>query len=192
VLAALLLLGYLAGSLPFGVWVTRWARGVDVRDQGSGNIGATNVARVAGKKLGVLVLLLDAAKGALPVVLALRLMPDSPRAHVAVGLAAFLGHCYPVWLKFRGGKGVATAAGVLLVLVPLAALAGAAIYGLVLVMARVSSLGSLSAGVAAVATAVFTAREPEYAVLSGLLFALMLWTHRDNIRRLLGHTERRF
>jgi glycerol-3-phosphate acyltransferase PlsY len=192
VLAALLLLGYLAGSLPFGVWVTRWARGVDVREQGSGNIGATNVARVAGKKLGVLVLFLDAAKGALPVVLALRTLPDSPRVHVAVGVAAFLGHCFPVWLKFRGGKGVATAAGVLLVLVPLAALAGFAVYGLVLVTSRVSSLGSLSAGVVAVATAVFTARAPEYAVLSGLLFAFMLWTHRGNIRRLLGHTERRF
>ena len=190
-LAALLLLGYLAGSLPFGVWVTRWARGVDVREQGSGNIGATNVARVAGKKLGVLVLLLDAAKGALPVVLALRMLPDSPRVHVAVGVAAFLGHCFPVWLKFRGGKGVATAAGVLLVLVPWAALAGVAVYGLVLVTTRVSSLGSLSAGVVAVATAVFTARAPEYAVLSGLLFVFMLWTHRGNIRRLLGRTERR-
>lgn len=191
-LAALLLLGYLAGSLPFGVWVTRWARGVDVREQGSGNIGATNVARVAGKKLGVLVLFLDAAKGALPVVLALRMLPDSPRVHVAVGVAAFLGHCFPVWLKFRGGKGVATAAGVLLVLVPLAALAGFAVYALILVTTRVSSLGSLSAGVVAVATAIFTARAPEYAVLSGLLFAFMLWTHRGNIRRLLGHTERRF
>ncbi|MFL5349824.1 MAG: glycerol-3-phosphate 1-O-acyltransferase PlsY [Hyalangium sp.] len=190
--AALVLLGYLAGSIPFGVLVTRWARGVDVRAEGSGNIGATNVARVAGKKLGVLVLALDALKGALPVLLSLRLMPDSPRVHVAVGLAAFLGHCFPVWLKFRGGKGVATALGVLLVLVPLAALAGAAVYGLVLAITRVSSLGSLTAGVVAVVTAAFTARAPEYAVLSGLLFAFMLWTHRSNILRLLRHTERRF
>jgi len=192
VLALFVLLGYVAGSIPFGVLVTRWARGVDVRAEGSGNIGATNVARVAGKKLGVLVLALDALKGLLPVVLALRMLPDSPRAHVAVGLAAFLGHCYPVWLKFRGGKGVATALGVLLVLVPLAALAGAAVYGLVLVVTRMSSLGSLTAGVVAVATAVFTARAPEYAVLSGLLFAFMLWTHRSNIVRLLRRTEHRF
>jgi acyl phosphate:glycerol-3-phosphate acyltransferase len=191
VLAALVLLGYLAGSVPFGVLVTRWARGVDVRAEGSGNIGATNVARVAGKKLGVLVLALDALKGALPVVLALRMMPDSPRVHVAVGFAAFLGHCFPVWLKFRGGKGVATALGVLLVLVPVAALAGAAVYGLVLAVTRVSSIGSLTAGVVSVGTAVFTARAPEYAVLSGLLFAFMLWTHRSNILRLLRHTERR-
>jgi glycerol-3-phosphate acyltransferase PlsY len=192
VLVALLLLGYLAGSIPFGVLVTRWARGVDVRAEGSGNIGATNVARVAGKKLGVLVLALDALKGALPVLLALRMMPDSPRAQVAVGLAAFLGHCYPVWLKFRGGKGVATALGVLMVLAPLAALAGAAAYGLVVATTRMSSLGSLTAGVVSVAAAAFTARAPEYAVLSGLLFAFMLWTHRANIRRLLSHTERRF
>lgn len=191
-LAALVLLGYLAGSIPFGVLVTRWARGVDVRTEGSGNIGATNVARVAGKKLGVLVLALDAVKGALPVVLALRMMPDSPRVHVAVGVAAFLGHCFPVWLKFRGGKGVATALGVLLVLVPLAGLVGAGVYGLVLVTTRVSSLGSLTAGVAVVATAAFTARAPEYAVLSGLLFAFMLWTHRGNIQRLIHRTERRF
>jgi glycerol-3-phosphate acyltransferase PlsY len=191
VLPAFLLLGYLAGSIPFGVLVTRWTRGVDVREQGSGNIGATNVARVAGKKLGVLVLVLDALKGTLPVVLALRFLPDSPLAHVAVALAAFLGHCFPVWLKFHGGKGVATALGVLLVLVPWAALAGVAVYGLVLVTTRMSSLGSLAAGVASVLTAVFTARALEYAVLSGLLFAFILWTHRGNILRLLRHTERR-
>lgn len=190
-LPALLLLGYLAGSIPFGVLVTRWMRGVDVREQGSGNIGATNVARVAGRKLGILVLVLDALKGTLPVVLALRVLPDSPLAHVAVGLAAFLGHCFPVWLKFHGGKGVATALGVLVVLVPWAALAGVAVYGLVLVTTRMSSLGSLAAGVAAVIAAVFTARALEYAVLSGLLFAFILWTHRSNILRLLRHTERR-
>ena len=188
---ALVLLGYLAGSIPFGVLVTRWARGVDVRAQGSGNIGATNVARVAGKKLGILVLVLDALKGTFPVVLALYLLPASPRVHVAVGLAAFLGHCFPVWLKFKGGKGVATALGVLVVLVPWAALAGATVYGLVLALTRVSSVGSLTAGVAAVATAAFTARAPEYAVLSGVLFAFMLWTHRSNLQRLWSHTENR-
>jgi glycerol-3-phosphate acyltransferase PlsY len=192
VLAALVLLGYLAGSIPFGVLVTRWARGVDVRAEGSGNIGATNVARVAGKKLGVLVLALDALKGALPVVVALQVMPESPHAHVSVGFAAFLGHCYPVWLKLKGGKGVATALGVLLVLVPLAALAGAVVYGLVLATTRMSSLGSLTAGVTAVATSYFTAGAVEYAMLSGILFAFMIWTHRSNIRRLLRRTERRF
>ncbi len=190
-LAALILLGYLAGSIPFGLLVTRWARGVDVRDQGSGNIGATNVARVAGRTLGVGVLALDALKGALPVLLALQVLPESPRAHAAVGLAAFLGHCYPVWLKLKGGKGVATALGVLIVLVPLAALAGAATYALILAVTRVSSIGSLTAGVVAVTTAAFTARALEYAVLSGVLFAFMLWTHRGNLHRLLRRTEHR-
>ncbi|EAU69531.1 transmembrane protein [Stigmatella aurantiaca DW4/3-1] len=137
-------------------------------------------------------LVLDALKGALPVLLALQWLPGEPRAHVAVGLAAFLGHCFPVWLKLRGGKGVATALGVLLVLVPWAALAGAAVYAVVVKVARMSSLGSLSAGVAAVVTAAFTAAFREYALLSGLLFVFMLWTHRENISRLIRRTERRF
>ncbi|MFY0525101.1 glycerol-3-phosphate 1-O-acyltransferase PlsY [Archangium gephyra] len=190
--AALLLLGYLAGSVPFGVLLTRWFRGVDVRQSGSGNIGATNVTRVAGKKLGAVVLLLDALKGALAVVLALWLVPEAPRLHAAVGLAAFLGHVYPVWLKLHGGKGVATALGVLVVLVPLGALAGALVYAGLVAAWRVSSVGSLAGGVTAVAVASLTARAPEYAWLSALLFALIVWTHRSNIQRLLRHTERRF
>ena len=190
--AALLLLGYLAGSVPFGVLLTRWLRGVDVRQSGSGNIGATNVTRVAGKKLGAVVLLLDALKGALAVALALWFLPETPRVHAAVGLAAFLGHVYPVWLKLRGGKGVATALGVLVVLVPLAALAGALVYAGLVAAWRVSSIGSLAGGVTAVVTASLTARAPEYAWLSALLFALILWTHRSNIQRILRRTERRF
>lgn len=190
--AALLLFGYLAGSVPFGVLLTRWWRGVDVRQSGSGNIGATNVTRVAGKKLGAVVLLLDALKGALAVTLALWLLPGVPRVHAAVGLAAFLGHVYPLWLRLKGGKGVATALGVLAVLVPLAALAGALVYVGLVAAWRVSSLGSLSGGVTAVVTASLTASAPEYAWLSALLFGLMLWTHRSNIQRLLRRTERRF
>ncbi len=189
---ALVLLGYLAGSIPFGVLLTRWLRGVDVRQQGSGNIGATNVTRVAGKKLGAVVLLLDALKGALPVALALQLLPGQPVLHVLVGLAAVLGHVYPVWLKLRGGKGVATALGVLLVLSPLAALAGALAYAAVFAVWRVSSLGSLTAGATVVGTSALSDRPQEYAGLSAVLFGLMLWTHRSNIGRLLRHTERRF
>ncbi|MFP2905050.1 glycerol-3-phosphate 1-O-acyltransferase PlsY [Pyxidicoccus sp. 3LFB2] len=189
---ALVLLGYLAGSIPFGVLLTRWLVGVDVRQKGSGNIGATNVTRVAGKKLGAVVLLLDALKGALPVALALRLLPGQPLVHVLVGLSAVLGHVYPVWLKLHGGKGVATALGVLVVLVPTAALAGALVYAVILAVWRVSSLGSLAAGATAVGTSALTARATEYAGLSAVLFALMLWTHRGNIGRLMRRTERRF
>ncbi len=189
---ALVVLGYLCGSLPFGVILTRALRGVDVRAQGSGNIGATNVTRVAGRKLGALVLLLDATKGALPVLAATLLLPDEPRVHVAVALAAFLGHVFPIWLKLRGGKGVATALGVLLVLVPWAALAGLATFVVLFVLLRTSSIGSLAGGCVTVATAVLVARAPEYAVLAAVLFGMMLVTHRGNIARILRRVERRF
>ncbi|RKH45056.1 glycerol-3-phosphate acyltransferase [Corallococcus sp. AB050B] len=190
-LSAFLLLGYLCGSVPFGVLLTRWLRGVDVRASGSGNIGATNVTRVAGKKLGAVVLLLDALKAVLPVALAVHFMSGDAKAHALVGLAAVLGHVYPVWLKLQGGKGVASALGVLVVLVPKAALAGAIIYGLVVARWRVSSVGSLSAAVVAIATAFLTAPAREYVLLTAGLFVLMLWTHRSNLQRLARRTEHR-
>ena len=190
--AALVLLGYLAGSVPFGVLLTRWVRGVDVRAAGSGNIGATNVARVAGRRLGGVVLALDALKGALPVLVALRLAPDAPRLHAGVGAAALVGHVWPVWLRLKGGKGVATALGVLGVLVPWAALAGAAVWLGFVRAWRVSSLGSLAGGLVALLTAVFTAPAVEYVQVTAAFLLLILWTHRGNIQRLLRHTERRF
>jgi glycerol-3-phosphate acyltransferase PlsY len=186
------LLGFLLGSIPFGMLLARWRAGVDVRQQGSGNIGATNVARVAGKKLGALVLVLDASKGALPVLAALRLWPDLPWLHGAVALAAFLGHVFPPWLAFRGGKGVATAFGGLLALVPAAALSGLVAYALVAGAWKKSSLGSLVGGVVTVGVAFRVAPTLEYAWLAALLFGLMLWTHRGNLRRLWKRTERSF
>ena len=186
------LAGYLFGSIPFGVLLARWRAGVDVRAQGSGNIGATNVARVAGKRLGAVVLGLDAGKAALPVFAALRLWPDSPWLHAAVAVSAFLGHVFPPWLKFRGGKGVATALGGLLVLVPEAALAGGLAYILVVGAWKKSSLGSLVGGVLAVVMAFLTGRSRPYAYLAALLFGLILFTHRGNIRRLWRRTERSF
>ena len=165
---------------------------MDVRQSGSGNIGATNVTRVVGKKLGAGVLVLDALKGSVVVGLALWLLPEAPRVHVGVGLAAFLGHVYPVWLRFQGGKGVATALGVLGALVPLAALAAALVYAGLVALWRVSSVGSLAGGMTAVAAAALTARAPEYAWLSVVLFLLILWTHRGNLERLWRRTERRF
>ena len=185
---------YLCGSLPSGLLIAR-ARGVDIREVGSGNIGATNVARTLGKPLGVLVLLIDAVKGFLPVFLCRRAwldVPHGPEVIAAAGLAAILGHVFPIWLKLHGGKGVATALGVLVVLVPLAALAGALVYAGLVAAWRVSSIGSLAGGVTAVLIAALTARAPEYAWLSALLFALILWTHRSNIQRILRRTERRF
>lgn len=185
---ALVAFGYLSGSVPFGVLLTRWFRGEDVRSAGSGNIGATNVARVAGKGLGIAVLLLDAVKGALPVLISIRLSA-SPMVHAATGLAAFLGHVFPVWLKFRGGKGVATALGVLSVLEPWAALSGFVVYAVLLAILRVSSIGSLAGGLCALLAAFLSSRPSEYTALTVLLFALMLFTHRGNIRRLLKRAE---
>jgi len=189
--AGLVLLGYLSGSIPFGLLLVRAARGVDVREQGSGNIGATNVARVAGKGLGALVLVLDALKGALPVLLA-RAVDGTEQVPALVGLAAFAGHVAPPWLGFRGGKGVATALGVLAVLAPRAALAGALTWVLVLALSRISSVGSLLAGIVAVAVAwLVPGTSAVAAALTSVLFGAMLWTHRGNIGRLLRRGEPR-
>jgi acyl phosphate:glycerol-3-phosphate acyltransferase len=184
-------LGYLAGSVPFGLLLTRAFAGADVREHGSGNIGATNVSRVAGKKVGVLVLLLDAGKGALPVLLSLKLEPGQPLLHCAVGLAAFLGHVFPVWLKFKGGKGVATAAGVLAMLLPWSALAGFVVYAALLAAFRVSSIGSLAGAIAAVVAGFVVAGPIAYPLLALGLLGAMVWTHRGNLQRLLKRTENR-
>ncbi len=187
---ALPMAGYLLGSIPFGVLVAR-ARGVDVRASGSGNIGATNVARVAGLGPGLLVLGLDAGKGALAVLLARALLPGAPFVEALSGLAAVVGHLFPFSLGFRGGKGVATALGVLAVLVPAAAVAGGVAYGLVFAVFRISSLGSLVAGPAALAAAALWPGTRLAVGFTAVLYVLILFTHRGNIRRLLGHTESR-
>ena len=189
--AGLVLLGYLSGSIPFGLLLVRASRGVDVRAQGSGNIGATNVARVAGKGLGAVVLVLDALKGALPVLLAVA-VEGNGAVPALVGVAAFAGHVAPPWLGFRGGKGVATALGVLAVLAPRAALAGAVTWAVVLAVLRISSVGSLLAGIVAVTVAWLVPGTPASAAeLTSVLFLAMLWTHRGNIGRLLRRGEPR-
>ena len=179
--------GYLLGSIPFGLILTRMAGLGDVRKIGSGNIGATNVLRTGNKKLAAATLLLDALKGTAAAAIA---SLWGVEAGIAAGLAAFLGHLYPVWLGFKGGKGVATYIGVLLGLVPWVVLVFAAIW---LAMAKISRYSSLSA---LVATAVI----PVVLYFSGhekvaLLFAIMTlitWVkHRANIKRLLAGTESR-
>lgn len=187
--ALLVVLGYLSGSVPFGVIVTRAFAKKDVRDEGSGNIGATNVARVAGKKLGAFVLLLDAAKGALPVALSLWLAPGASLVHAGVGFAAFLGHVFPVWLKFKGGKGVATALGVLTVLLPWSALLGFVVWAVLVAVTRTSSIGSLAGGLCAIVAGFFQGRPLEYALLGVVLLLSMVWTHRGNIQRIVQRKE---
>lgn len=187
--AGLVALGYLCGSIPFGVVVTRLFTSKDVRAHGSGNIGATNVARVAGKKVGALVLVLDAVKGSVPVLVAVQVSPATPLLHVAVGYAAFLGHVFPVWLKGQGGKGVATALGVLIVLLPQAALVGAVVWGALVVVTKVSSIGSLVGGLCAIVTSFFLGKPVEYPALAVALLASMVWTHRGNLQRMVKGTE---
>src|SRR6266850_3223382 len=139
---------YLLGSIPFGLILGKLFGRGDVRKEGSGNIGATNVSRVAGPLAGILTLLLDGAKGAVAVLVAGRYSNDSAMCMVIAGLAALVGHCFPVWLRFKGGKGVATAAGVYLALCPPAFLGGLMLFLLVAGLSRYVSLGSVAAAVA--------------------------------------------
>jgi len=185
-LVAIPVAAYVLGSIPFGLILAELFGGGDVRKAGSGNIGATNVARVAGKKLGAVVLLLDALKGAAPV-LAARFLVEGQWWHAAVAIAAVLGHVFPVWLKFKGGKGVATAGGALAVLLPYSAAAGFAVWALVMLVMRVSSVGSLLG--AAVAVGFLVYRPIEYPELAVVFLLLMLFTHRSNLKRLINRQE---
>jgi len=191
---AIAISAYLLGSIPFGLLLGKLFGAADVRTEGSGNIGATNVARVAGPIAGILTLLLDAAKGALAVVLAARLSDQSSTWMMIAGLCALVGHCYPIWLGFHGGKGVATAAGVFLVLSPLAFLAAAILFFLVVLYWRFVSLGSISAAAAMPLLIYFfwaPHHAPPYAVTFGSLAAalLIVYKHDANIQRLVQGDE---
>lgn len=226
--ASVIVISYLLGSIPFGYLIVRATQGADVRDTGSGGTGATNVSRRAGKLAGVATLLLDALKGAAAVAIAkvilglevfpatqesghigpplqfLNAQPDQIRRDLywwvaAAAVAAIVGHIFPVWLRFRGGKGVATGVGVFLMLAPLAVALSAVIFVIVVWRTRYVSLGSILA-----ATAI-----PLFVLLQHVLVrpvdafaatmsaavvgvALIVWAHRENIRRLMSGTESKF
>jgi acyl-phosphate glycerol 3-phosphate acyltransferase len=200
------LCAYLIGAIPFGYLIARW-RGVDILQQGSGNIGATNVGRVLGPRYGVLVFLLDFAKGAVPVAVAgwitaqtspeIRGFLERQSLPVAAGLAAFLGHLFPVYLRFRGGKGVATGAGVVAVLLPLPMLIALVTWAFVLCITRYVSLASLCAAVALCAARLGSTPDPfggGAGVLSAfclLAAGLVIVRHRTNLLRLLRGQEHR-
>jgi len=180
---------YLLGSIPFAFLLAR-RRGIDLRRAGSGNVGASNVLRTSGVSLAVLAIALDGLKGTLAVLIAER-VSAVPAAPVAAGLASVLGHVYPVWLRFHGGKGVATAAGVFTLLAPAALTAAAAVFAIAVVATRVISVGSVSAAVTLpIATALMDA--PRLVVAGAVLAAaIIVYSHRANLARLVAGTERR-
>ncbi|WP_414902849.1 glycerol-3-phosphate 1-O-acyltransferase PlsY [Sphingomonas flavalba] len=186
--AAALALGYLLGAIPFGLLLGRMAGIGDIRQAGSGNIGATNVLRVGGKGLAAATLLLDAGKGAVAVLLGALILPESGALLGAAG--AFFGHLYPVWLRFRGGKGVATLLGITLALYWPVGLIFAAVWLGALVLFRYSSVGGMAAAVSAPLAAAIFGRF-ELALLLIALALMVLWRHRANIERLLAGTEPR-
>ncbi len=192
---ALAILGaYLMGSIPFGVLFAR-GRGVDLKKVGSGNIGATNVARALGKRIGVVVLLCDAAKGFAPVFLC-KVGLEPRLAHgtwltAAVGFAAFLGHLAPVWLGFRGGKGVATGGGIFLALSPPAVLMAVLGFVLTYTVTRLASLGSLVATTLLIPALHWAGADGAYLADAGGMWLLIVIKHRPNIERLIRREEPR-
>ena len=183
-------LGYLLGSIPFAYLLSRRWTGLDIRQAGSGNVGAANVLRTHGVAAGIAVMLLDVAKGAGSVLVAQRLSPGDA-APAAAGLAAIVGHIYPIWLRFRGGKGVATACGVFSVLTPAALGPAVALFVATVWFSRYVSLGSVVASVA-LGPAAYAMNAPSAFVASAAGAALVIvFRHRSNLARLAGGTERR-
>jgi len=181
------LLGYLLGSIPFGLVLTRIAGKGDVRDVGSGNIGATNVLRAGGKGLAAATLLLDCLKATAAILLAGRLWPGT-ESYAAAGV--LIGHLYPVWLRFRGGKGVATLLGMLIPLLPIAAVVYALVWLGMLLTVRISSVAGIAAAVSAPISAAMLGAQDYFPMLLGFAL-LVVWKHRTNILRLRAGTEPR-
>jgi glycerol-3-phosphate acyltransferase PlsY len=190
------LIAYGLGSIPFGLLIVKAMRGGDVRMSGSGNIGAANVSRTAGAVPGLLTFLLDAAKGYFPVWLAARWSGGSARWLTIAAVCAVLGHMFPVWLKFRGGKGVATSLGAFIPICGKAVIAAVVLWVIVAAFWRYVSLASIAAA-AAMPILVYVLYSPGHApatiVSAGTMFiaVMVIWKHRENVQRLLDGTETR-
>ncbi len=195
-----LLAAYLIGSIPFGLLLTKFFGKGDIRTIGSGNIGATNVLRTGSKKLALATLILDASKGAVCIALYIQyqaqMAPADQEPYTTIyymlilGLLTMIGHCYPVWLKFKGGKGVATTLGVLLAAVPFTGLIACATWLVSAKFGKISSVAAMSAMIVApVMTYVFYGMYP--AIINALISALVIWRHRENIARIRAGTEPR-
>ncbi len=197
-IALLLILAYLIGSIPTAVWVSNWVFGIDIREHGSGNAGATNAFRVLGKKAGCGVMLVDMLKGFLAVKLALLsvLVPLSEpfvNLQLFLGLAAVVGHIFPIWADFRGGKGIATLFGMILSIHPIVALSLVVVFLLMLVLTRYVSLSSIVASIAfpLLLISIFNAHAQElsYRVFAIATAFLVVLTHHKNISRLINGNE---
>jgi glycerol-3-phosphate acyltransferase PlsY len=188
----MLLIIYLVAAIPTGVVLTRLMGLEDVRSKGSGNIGATNVYRVAGKLPGVLTLVGDILKGFLPLMAVKLWIAPTPLQLGLAGVVAIVGHCYPVYLRFKGGKGVATAIGIFLVLDPPALLGGGVVFLLAVALSRYISLGSVLTAVAVPLLTFLLARPLPLVLSACAIGALIVWRHRENLQRLFSGTENRF
>ncbi|HLE17932.1 MAG TPA: glycerol-3-phosphate 1-O-acyltransferase PlsY [Syntrophales bacterium] len=181
---------YLIGSIPTGIVISKVMGKGDPRKSGSGNIGATNVGRTSGKLAGILTLLGDVLKGGVPVFLAFQFYHESLFVSL-VGLAAFLGHLFPVYLGFKGGKGVATGLGVMVVICPLATLLSAVVFVVVAYLKRYVSLASMIAAAMLPVFMSFFPRGRNYVGMGVVVAVLIIWKHKDNIKRLVAGTENR-
>ena len=188
-----IVVGYLVGSIPTGLWIGRWRGGGDIRTSGSGRTGATNTFRALGLRWSVTVLILDAIKGAAPILIVMAVW-DSPTAEALAGLAAIVGHQFPLYAGFRGGRGAATALGGLITIMPPAALFALAAAAPVLTRIRVMSLATLTGATAAALglslLAAFGAAPDAYIGFAVGTWALVVWGHRDNVERIVAGTER--
>jgi acyl phosphate:glycerol-3-phosphate acyltransferase len=182
-------LGYLVGSIPFAYVLSR-RQGIDLRRTGSGNVGASNVLRTTGARAAVLAMMLDGVKGTLAVVMA-QLLSAGPIATVAAAFAAIVGHVYPVWLRFRGGKGVATAAGAFALLAPKAMGIAAAVFLVAVIATRYISVGSIAGALTLVIVAVITDVPGVVAIGATASTIIIVYRHRGNLTRLVAGTERR-
>jgi glycerol-3-phosphate acyltransferase PlsY len=182
-------LAYLVGSIPFSFLVAR-RRGIDLRVAGSGNVGAANVFRTSGIVMGVTAMCLDAAKGVVAVLLAERMTADTV-VPIAAGVASIVGHIYPVWLGFRGGKGVATAAGVFAVVAPTAFAIATVVFVIAVSATRYVSVGSLAGAVTIAVVTLLSDVPPALTTAAVLTTMLIIHRHRENLTRLIAGTERR-